>query len=276
MNNEGLNIVIISDSLGMTAETVLEACKLQFPKESVKSTEKHSFVTSVEEVKEILDGIELKNRDKTIILYTIVIPFVKDFLDSYSKEVKIKSLDLLTPCLDMMSATLKESPYCKSGMDARIGKKYQQRIEAMEFAVKYDDGKKIEEALDLCDLVIMGISRTGKTPLSIYLGTKNIKVCNIPISPDVKLPQKLFKIDKEKIVGLTIKEDKVASIRLQRLESLGLSDTNNYSNKVRIQKEIDYANKIFNKIDCLVIDVSDKAVEQTAMLIQSIKGGILK
>lgn len=260
----------------MTAETVLEACKLQFPKNSVKSLEKYSFVTSTSEIKEIVDSIRLKDKDNTIILYTIVIPFIKNYIDLYTKTVRVKALDILTPTLDMMSLTLKEAPYCKSGMDAKIGKKYQQRIEAMEFAVKYDDGKKIDEALDLCDLVLMGISRTGKTPLSIYLGTKNIKVCNIPISPDVNLTKKIFKIDKEKIIGLTLNEEKVADIRSQRLKSLGLSDTNNYSSRERIKKEIEYANNIFNKLDCLVIDVSDKAVEQTAMLIQSIKGGILK
>ncbi len=155
-------------------------------------------------------------------------------------------------------------------MDVKIGEKYNRRIEAMEFAVKYDDGKDLE-GIYLCDILLIGISRTSKTPLSMYLASKGIKVCNLPISPRINLPKQLYEIDKEKIVGLIISEERVACIRRERLLSLGIHEFELENYIKGIKEEIEYAKKLYEKLGCIVIDVSDKVVEEVALIIQSKK-----
>ena len=137
----------------------------------------------------------------------------------------------------------------------------------MEFAVKYDDGKDPRGVLK-ADLVIIGVSRTSKTPLSMYLANKNIKVANIPLVPEAKVPQELFQIPSKKIVGLTNTPEKLNEIRTERLRALGLSTANSgenkYANMERILEEIDFAESLMKKIGCPIINVSNKAIEETA------------
>ena len=128
----------------------------------------------------------------------------------------------------------------------------------------------------LADIVLIGISRTSKTPLSMYLAHKNIKVANVPLVPEVSLPEELFCISKRKIIGLTIDPEQLIRIRRERLKSLGLKDTANYANMERILEEIEYSNQVMKKLNCRVIDTTNKAVEETASLILDEAFDILK
>ena len=136
-------------------------------------------------------------------------------------------------------------------------------VDAIEFAVKYDDGKDAK-GLPKADIVLIGISRTSKTPLSQYLAHKSYKVMNIPLVPEVTPPDELFKINPNKCIALKISEDKLNLIRKQRLKQLGLGEHARYATEDRIKEEIQYFEKIVEKIGCPVIDVSDKAIEETA------------
>ena len=119
----------------------------------------------------------------------------------------------------------------------------------------------------IADLVIIGISRTSKTPLSMYLANKNIRVANIPLVPETTIPEEIYKISPKKIIGLTNSPEKLETIRRERLKSLGLPNDSIYSNSNRILEELEYSNRIMKKIGCPIIDVSNKAIEETADII---------
>lgn len=151
-----------------------------------------------------------------------------------------------------------------------MDEKYFGRIEAIEFAVKYDDGKD-QHMLHEADLVLVGISRTSKTPLSIYIANKMyLKVLNIPLVPEVEPPKELFEIPKKKIIGLTNSIEMLNKIRTERVRCIGLKNGSNYSSLSRIIEELNYAEKIMKKLGCPIIDVSQKAIEETAQVILEI------
>ena len=139
-------------------------------------------------------------------------------------------------------------------------------MEAIEFAVKYDDGKDPRGAKK-ADICLVGISRTSKTPLSMYLANKNYKVANIPLVPEVPVPQEVYDKDVNRVIGLTCRPRKLISIREERLRSLGLSQGAKYADIERIREELMYADEVMRKLGCVVIDVTDKAIEETAEIV---------
>ena len=136
----------------------------------------------------------------------------------------------------------------------------------MEFAVKYDDGKNPLGLLK-ADVVIIGVSRTSKTPLSMYLAHKQIKVANVPLVPELAPPEELFKVPPYKIIGLLIDPFKLNEIRSERLKTMGLSDTATYADMKRIDDELAYAKGIMRRLPCQIINVSNRAIEETAGII---------
>ena len=152
---------------------------------------------------------------------------------------------------------------------------YFSRVDAIEFAVKCDDGQD-PRGLFQADVVLVGISRTSKTPLSMYLANRNIKVANIPLVMEVPPPKELFEIPAKKIIGLTNSPEKLNEIREERLKYLGLSTSSNYASMERIFDELDYSEQIMKKIGCPVINVANKAIEETSAFILSLlkKNGI--
>ena len=145
----------------------------------------------------------------------------------------------------------------------RLDSQYFRRVEAIEFAVKYDDGKD-PRGLKLAELVLVGVSRTSKTPLSMYLANKQIKVANVPLVPEVLPPDELFEIGRDKVVGLTIAPDQLFAIRKERLLALGLRHQSSYASLERILKELEFSEGIMKSLGCPVFDVTNKAVEETA------------
>ena len=136
----------------------------------------------------------------------------------------------------------------------------------MEFDVKYDDGKNPLGLLK-ADVVIIGVSRTSKTPLSMYLAHKQIKVANVPLVPELAPPEELFKVPPYKIIGLLIDPFKLNEIRSERLKTMGLSDTATYADMKRIDDELAYAKGIMRRLHCQIINVSNRAIEETAGII---------
>ncbi|MDR1160081.1 MAG: kinase/pyrophosphorylase, partial [Syntrophomonadaceae bacterium] len=137
------------------------------------------------------------------------------------------------------------------------------------FAVRYDDGKD-PRGVELADVVLIGVSRTSKTPLSMYLAHKRIKVANVPLVPEVIPPEQLFTAAKGKIIGLIIRDEQLTNIRSERLKTLGLGGQASYASSKRVFEELEYAEKIMKKIGCPVIDVTNKAIEETASKILEI------
>jgi regulator of PEP synthase PpsR (kinase-PPPase family) len=263
-NKRGV-IYVISDSLGETGELVAKAGKIQF-NTSISDIKRYPFVLEKDQIDEIL--YEARG-DNSIVVYTLVVPEMKEHMKNKCEEYGIPSIDVLGPVIDALRIMTKKEPLYEAGLNRRLDADYFKKVEAIEFAVKYDDGKD-SRGIKKADVVLLGISRTSKTPLSMYLAHKNIKVANIPLVPEVEPPKELFESIKGKIIGLTNDPDKLNHIRMERLKALGLDYTANYANMERILNELDYAEKLFHKLRCPVINVSTKAIEETASIILSI------
>ncbi len=259
-----LSIFILSDSLGNTAEHVAGAAIAQFQSDAF-TVKKFPYIKEDTPFDYIFSEI-LRAPDK-IILHTIVKKELVQKISKFAAENNIRCLDLLTPVLDSIESVTGEAPLQETGMLRKLNDRYFKRVESVEFAVKYDDGKDPRGVLK-ADLVIIGVSRTSKTPLSMYLANKNIKVANIPLVPEAKVPPELFQIPSKKIVGLTNSPEKLNEIRTERLRALGLSTANTgenkYANMDRILEEIEFAESLMKKIGCPIINVSNKAIEETA------------
>lgn len=259
-----LSIFILSDSLGNTAEHVAGAAIAQFQSDAF-TVKKFPYIKEDTPFDYIFSEI-LRAPDK-IILHTIVKKELVQKISQFAAENNIRCLDLLTPVLNSIESVTGEAPLQETGMLRKLNDRYFKRVESVEFAVKYDDGKDPRGVLK-ADLVIIGVSRTSKTPLSMYLANKNIKVANIPLVPEAKVPAELFQIPSKKIVGLTNTPEKLNEIRTERLRALGLSTANTgenkYANMDRILEEIEFAESLMKKIGCPIINVSNKAIEETA------------
>lgn len=268
---EVLSVYIISDSLGETGEQVAKAVISQFQLEHY-DVKRFPYVLNLRFLNEILQ--DAKN-EKAIVLYTLVDNEFVSVVTEYCEQENIPHVDLLTPMLNAVIEKTGLEPLREPGIIRKLDETYFKRVEAIEFAVKYDDGKDPRGLLK-ADLVILGISRTSKTPLSMYLANKNIKVANVPLVPEVIPPKEIYDIPARKVIGLTNTPEKLNEIRQERLKALGLPNGANYATMNRILEEIDYAESIMKRIGCPIIDVSNKAIEETAEIIISLlkKNGV--
>ena len=267
MAREKLTVHIFSDSFGESGEQMLRCALSQFDIERYNII-RHSRISTVDLLEKELRKI--KDYENTFILFTLVNVDVVEKMKNFCQENSIKYSDLLNPLLSALQEQIGEEPKRKSGAYRVMDEKYFGRIEAIEFAVKYDDGKD-QHMLHEADLVLVGISRTSKTPLSIYMANKMyLKVLNIPLVPEVKPPKELFEIPKKKIIGLTNSIEMLNKIRTERVKCIGLKNGSSYSSLARIIEELNYADSIMKKLGCPVIDVSQKAIEETAQLIMDI------
>lgn len=258
-----LKVFVISDSLGETGALVIRAVMSQFKSANYR-IRRFPYIYEIEKLKEIL--LEASSRKNAIVIYTLVDMKLVEFVRNYSMQTGLLTIDLINPLMNIVSKVLEAKPSREPGIIRRLDETYFNRVAAIEFAVKYDDGKDPRGLLD-ADLVLIGVSRTSKTPLSMYLANKNIKVANIPLVVEVIPPEELFQINPVRIIGLTNSPEKLNEVRTQRLRSLGLHQGSNYANLDRILKELDYADKIMRRIGCPIIDVSDKAIEETSEII---------
>lgn len=250
-------ILVISDSTGETANQVLDAVKVHFDITDV-DIKKFSKINKKEQIDEILDDI----KGDILIFSTIVDRELLDYLiEKTEMNVSIYLVDVLSYPMLISSKFFGQQPRFDVGLNRKVDQEYLEKMEALEFAVKYDDCKDKFGILK-ADIILIGVSRTSKTPLSLNLAFKNYKVCNIPILPEVEIPSELYKVDNKKIIGLIIDSDKLNNIREDRMAKIGLQL--GYSDDFRIEKELEYAKKIMNKIGCKIINVTDKTIDETS------------
>jgi hypothetical protein len=172
------------------------------------------------------------------------------------------------PMMQAFVDTFHDVPKSRPGLLRLLDDDYYRRVEAIEFAVKCDDGRDAG-ALLKADLVLIGVSRTSKTPLSIFLAHTGLKVANFPVVPEVKPPDVLQRIPPGRIVGLTIAAEQLLGIREERLKAICLPPGSRYATLERIYEELEHAGELFRKLGCVVIDVTNKAIEETAAIIKS-------
>lgn len=255
-------VYVISDSIGETAEFVVRAAASQFNGGDVQ-VRRVPYVDSKEAIDEILQAAK---EDSALVAFTIVVPELQQYLSETAKELDVYSVDIMGPMLTALETAYDRPPRMEPGLVRKLDEDYFRRVEAIEFAVKYDDGRD-PRGLLRADVVLIGVSRTSKTPLSMYLAHKRLKVANVPLVPEVEPPEELFRISHKKIVGLTIEASHLYRIRKERLKALGLTADANYANVDRIQYELDFAENVMKRIGCVMINVSTKAVEETANMI---------
>lgn len=258
-----LTIFAVSDSIGETSEQVAQAAASQFSEDV--EVKRIPYVKSLEDVEEVMT--EIKNYNYVMIVSTIITVNVREYLTQKCVENNISVVNVLGPIINVASSILKKHPQYNPGAMWKTDEAYFKRIEAMEFAIQYDDSKDYR-GLKNADVVLVGLSRTSKTPLCMYLANKGIKAINIPLVPEVDVPKELFEIDKHKVFGLTINPLQLIEIRKRRLDKFHRIPSNiEYTGDARILEEFDFADKIIRKLGCRTIDVTQRAIEDTALII---------
>lgn len=261
---KNLKIFVISDSVGETGEQVVKAAVSQFrPNFEDTIIRRFAHIQNEDHIEKI---VEIAKAQEAVIAFTLVESNMKRVLLDLCQQSHIEVIDLLGPVIQLIAKQTGEQPLEEPGLVHRLDDDYFKKIEAIEFAVKYDDGRD-PRGLLLADVVLIGVSRTSKTPLSQYLAHKRYKVANVPLVPEIDPPEELFSVDPKKCFGLVISPEKLNIIRRERLIALGLNDDAMYANKIRIEQEIQHFYKVVKKIGCGVIDVTNRAVEETANVI---------
>jgi regulator of PEP synthase PpsR (kinase-PPPase family) len=259
-DRQPVELHIVSDSTGETAARLVLALEAQFPDQEFAEI-RHPRVENVEDLH---IAVQQARGRPAVMVYTLVAPELRDAMRQLCRRARVHYCDLLGHPIDSISRVAGVAARMEPGARAPLDAQYFKRIEAIEFAVKYDDG--VGRGLDEADVVLVGVSRTSKTPLSIYLGYLGHKAANVPVVRGIELPQELFELDPAKIVGLTIDADRLLEIRTARVRSMGAS-RKRYAELEVIYSELEEAAALHRRLRCPVIDVSELSVEETAMRI---------
>jgi hypothetical protein len=256
-DREPVELHIVSDSTGETAARLVLALEAQFPDQLFVEI-RHPRVENAEDLH---ITVQQARGRPAVMVYTLVEPELRDVMRRLCRRARVHYCDLLGHPIDSISRVAGVAARMQPGARAPLDAQYFKRIEAIEFAVKYDDG--VGRGLDEADVVLVGVSRTSKTPLSIYLGYLGQKAANVPVVRGIALPEELFEIDPAKIVGLTIDAERLADIRNARVRSMGAS-RKRYAELEVIYAELEEAAALHRRLGCPVIDVSELSVEETA------------
>ena len=256
--SEPVEIHVISDSTGETAARFAEAVERQFPDEEFEIV-RHPRITSVDDVQ--LAAARARGR-RAVLMYTLVENEFRDAMRTLCRRYRLHYCDLLGHPIDAVARVSGQPATMTPAAQPVLDSSYFKRIEAIEFAVRFDDGVGAAGLKD-ADIVLVGVSRSSKTPLSIYLGYLGYKTANVPIVPGVEPPRELEQIDPRKIVGLTIDAESLAAIRSERARGMR-GAKRRYADLAEIYEELERAEQIHRRLGCPVIEVSNLAIEETA------------
>lgn len=252
-------VFIVSDSLGETAELVTRAALSQFSGADVE-VRRFPMISNPSDIQGIVDEA---GRQPTLLVYTLILPEAHQTMTTLCEQRGIVAIDIMGPMMSGFVQVLGRVPRLQPGLIHKMDEAYFRRIECVEFAVKYDDAKDAKGFL-LADAVLLGVSRCSKTPVSMYLAHRRYKVANLPLVPEMPLPKELMQIPRERIVGLRVDPMTLSHIRLERVRTMGARDRH-YADLERIVLELEYAESVFKRLGCPVVDVTNKAVEETAV-----------
>ena len=254
-------IYLISDSTGETLDRIFLALKAQF-KNINYNVNSYSFTRTENQILKILE--KAKKNNNSVILYTIVDNNLAKYLANKSNEMKIPCFGVLGNLILNFSKILNQKASHEPSAQHVLNDEYYERIEAIQFTMNHDDGNLVNE-IDKSDIVLIGVSRTSKTPTSIYLANKGFKTSNIPLVNENSLPLKLKDNPQLTcVIGLNTEPERLVELRKNRMNSLRETENKNYTNLINIRKEIDEAKKTFKKYKWPSIDVTRKSVEETA------------
>lgn len=258
--HDKLKVIVISDGTGETATAITRAAMTQFADKDIFFT-RYKNVRSKEQIDGIFQEAAIHH---DMVVYTVVSLELRQHIAELTRKEHVRAVDLMGPLLTSFSNFFEAEPSHVPGLLHAVNDDYFNRVAAIEFTLNHDDGRNIE-SLEAADVVLVGISRTSKTPLSIYLSLEGLKVVNVPIVKGLPLPEKLFEVDQRKIFCLTIDPEALLQIRRNRLSRLGAEKSGEYADKQKVIDEIDWANGLYaeNK-RWPVFNVTGKALEETA------------
>lgn len=259
-DSRDLVIFTISDSSGETAEAVARAALVQFPPGRA-SIYRMPQVRSCQQLIALIGEVA---KGRAIIAYTLVLPEYRETLEIEAARHEIPTIDLLSPLISRIANITGMMPLSQPGRLHLLDETYFKRIEAIDFAIRFDDGKN-SDGIRQSDVVLTGVSRTSKTPTCMYLAHHyGMKAGNVPIVLNVDPPAALFEIPSKRIIGLHIDPHVLHGIRMTRAQVLGMPTNTDYADPERINQEVRQARRLFRELKCHVIDVSAKAIEETS------------
>jgi len=253
------NVHLVSDSTGETLAGVMRATCAQF--DNILPVE-HSYflVRSIRQLERVLKEIEAA---PGVVMFTLSNLEHRAVLESRCSALRMPCVAVLDPVLDVTSRYLGQELNHKVGASRKLNAEYFQRIDALDFAMYHDDGQQVVELKD-ADVILVGVSRTSKTPTSVYLAHRGVKAANVPYVPNVPLPPELFGAGHPLVVGLTISADRLVHVRKNRLAAMKETRAGDYTDEDEVRREVMNAQKLFEKEGWPTIDVSRRSIEETA------------
>ena len=249
---------VVSDATGATASRLVQALEAQFPDQEFKEI-RHPRAETPDDLRL---AVERAKGRPAVIVYTLVDAELRDAMRQLCRSARVHYCDILGHPMEAVARVSGSPAQMRPGARPVLDDQYFRRISAIEFAVRFDDG--VPAGLHDAEIVLVGVSRTSKTPLSMYLGYLGHKTANVPIVKGIKPPKELFEIESARVVGLTIEAERLAEIRTERARRLGGSSHRNYTELASIYEELDEAAAIQRKLKCPVIDTSELSIEETA------------
>ena len=264
--NEKYNVYLVSDSTGETLDRIFLSLKSQFAKFSYEKRE-FAFVRTEQQIDKII--VDCNKSENSLILYTIVETRLAKYISSQSEKNNVPCFGILGNLILSFSKLLNQKAIHKPSAQHVLDDDYYKRIEAIQFTMTHDDGKKVDD-IEEADVILLGVSRTSKTPTSIYLANRGYKTINIPLVLEQKVPEGLILNKKACIVGLIADPERLADIRRNRVAIMKDHKIKDYTNLDHIKKEVDDSKSLFKKNNWPIIDVTRRSVEETAASILKI------
>ena len=252
-------VYIVSGGVGTSGEQLVNTILAQFPEDSIQL----STIGNVRQIQQIETVLAQAKANNGTIVHTLVDAHLREFLINLAQTLGVVTIDLMGPLLERLENVLGQPPLGQPGRYRQMNRPYFERVAAIEYTLAHDDGLRSAD-WTAADVVLVGVSRTGKTPLSVYLSILGWKVANYPIVPEVPVTPKLFQLDPASVIGLTIDLDRLLTFRRQRSSLLGISPETHYANPEDLEEELRTARKVFRQGGFFTLNVTDKTLEASA------------
>jgi regulator of PEP synthase PpsR (kinase-PPPase family) len=260
-------VFVVSDATGATARRVVEAAVAQFSGARVEIQQ----VPGVREDGEIKELVKQASKARGTIVHTLVVPELRQVMLREGRRRHVATIDLMGPLVSRLSEILDLSPLAKPGLLRQLDESYFERVGAIDFAVRHDDGRNPDD-LAQAELVLVGVSRTSKTPISVFLAYRGWKVANVPIVADIEPSPRLFEVDRRRVIALTIQPERLVMLRQARSNRMVKSASLNYASLEYVRKELEWAELILRRERWPRVDVTNKSIEECAAEIIDLQG----
>jgi regulator of PEP synthase PpsR (kinase-PPPase family) len=252
-------LYVVSGGVGASGEQLAHTALAQFENPDIPII----IVSHVHEITQIEDVVKKAAGSNGTILHTLVDLELRQAMIRQARDRNVVAIDGMGQLLSRLAKVLGQEPQGQPGLYRQLRQDYFDRVAAIEYTVAHDDGHRSDE-WHLAEIMLVGVSRAGKTPLSIYLSTLGWKVANMPLVKEVELPQELFKLDRRRVVGLIIDPGQLVTHQQQRQRRLGVSNKSSYTNPVDLFEEVEEARKLFRRHGFALVNVTDKPIEESA------------